>query len=170
MNLLLTCLVMFSARIIDVTLGTIRTIISIKGKTILSSIIAFIEVTIWFLVAKKALTTVDNILIVLSYSLGYATGNFIGTYISKNYIKGLIKVEVITKKINKKFIKTIRDNGYALSVIELKKELNNNKKYLLIIEVVNKKQNNLIKLLKELDENIFIIINESKVVYNGFIK
>ena len=73
----------FFARIIDVSLGTFRTILTVKGKICFPTIIAFFEVIIWFYVAKEALLVdTNNVLIPISYSLGYATGNLIGSLIS----------------------------------------------------------------------------------------
>ena len=68
MSLFLTCFKIFFARILDVSLNTIRTTLVIKGKTFIVAIIAFLEITIWFLVARTALNIDLNIVIILSYS------------------------------------------------------------------------------------------------------
>ena len=78
----------FFARILDVSIGTIRTIMTVKGYTILPSIAAFFEVLIWYFVAKEALlVSYDSVLIPIAYSSGYATGTFMGSLISKYFIK-----------------------------------------------------------------------------------
>ena len=64
MSLLFTCLKIFFARILDVSLNTIRTTFVLRGKTLIVAIIAFLEITIWFLVARTALNTELNIFIV----------------------------------------------------------------------------------------------------------
>ena len=88
MNILLLCIEIFLARIIDVSLGTIRTVIVVKGKNLVGSILGFFEVTVWFLVVEQALTTSNsNIFIVLSYALGFATGTYIGGIISTKLVK-----------------------------------------------------------------------------------
>ena len=90
MNLLFLCIKIFLARILDVSIGTIRTLIMVKGKIYITTILAFLEVFIWFIVAKEALVTkIDNILIPISYSLGYATGTFLGSYICNNLASAL---------------------------------------------------------------------------------
>ena len=53
--MLVLCLTVFFGRIIDVSLGTIRTLFTVKGKRIIAATIGFIEATIWFLVVKEAL-------------------------------------------------------------------------------------------------------------------
>ena len=87
MHILFLCIEIFLARIIDVSLGTIRTIIVVKGRNLIGSILGFIEVAVWFLVVEQALSNGNsNIFIVLSYALGFATGTYIGGIISKRFI------------------------------------------------------------------------------------
>ena len=85
MTIFLLCIKIFFARILDVTLGTIRTIHTVKGRTLIAGLIAFVEVFIWFVVVREALNTeLDSIWIVVSYSAGYATGTMLGTLVSKS--------------------------------------------------------------------------------------
>lgn len=79
----LLCLKIFFARILDVTLGTIKTVYIVNGNKIKSTIIAFFEVLIWFDIARTSLNTnIDSIIIPIVYSLGYATGTYIGMFIN----------------------------------------------------------------------------------------
>ena len=165
------CIGIFFARLIDVSLGTIRTILSVKGKTIIATIIAFFEVLIWFLVAREALNTdIDSLWIPLSYSLGFATGTLIGIVISKHFIDGLMCVQVITKKNNDVLINTIRQNGYGLSIVSLNNDYDEIRKEMLIIELNKKSLKKLVSIIKKTEPNAFLMINETKVVQNGFIK
>ena len=50
MELLILCLKVFLVRILDVSLGTMRTIVMVKGKTLIASLIGFVELLIWFLI------------------------------------------------------------------------------------------------------------------------
>lgn len=168
MELLLLCLKIFFVRILDVSLGTVRTILTTKGKTILSSCIGFIEVLIWFLVVKDALNTdIDSILIAISYAGGFATGTFIGGFIAKKFIHGNSSIQIITK--NKKIIDVISGNGYGVTEIDAK-GYNDQKKYMLIVEVQNKNVDDIKRIVKKLDQNAFIVVTETKLVHNGFIK
>ena len=167
MNLVFLCIKIFFARIVDVSIGTVRTVIMVRGKILVAASLAFIEVMIWFMVAREALMTdINSIFIPVSYALGYATGTSIGTYISKNFIKCIRGVEIISKNNQLELIKAIKANGYAVSVMDLK----GNKNGFLLCEVSNKKEKKLINLVKKYDPNAFIIVNETKYVQNGFIK
>ena len=170
-KLILTCLKIFLARIVDVSLGTIRTVLVVKGKSITPAVVAFFEVLIWFVVAREALNTdLNSILIPIFYALGYATGTYIGTFITSKVVDGLIGVSVITKSANNKMLKEMRDKGFGVSVVDLKKTNDNNKKDMLIIELNKKKLKELTHIIRTNDPDAFVVINETKYVQNGLIK
>lgn len=171
MYLFFLCIKIFLARIVDVTLGTIRTVYSVKGKTLFAGIIAFFELFIWFLVAKEALNTeLQSIWIVVSYAGGYATGTIIGTFISNTFINSLISVEVITTKATKENVAKIRKEGFGVSVVNTIESLQNKNNNILFITLNSRNLTELKKIISEIDKEAFIVINESKVVHNGFIK
>ena len=119
MELLFLCLKIFFARIIDVTLATLRTVYSVKGKTLLAGVIGFIEATIWFIVVKEALNTdIESVFIVISYAAGFATGSVLGTFVSKKFVNSLIKVEVITTNATTENIEKIRKEGFGVSIVD----------------------------------------------------
>lgn len=163
--MLLLCIKIFLVRILDVSLGTVRTIMTVKNKNIIASIIGFLEITVWFLVVKEALNTENNsIFIVFSYALGFSTGTYIGGIISNKYIKGYVTVQVITT--NKKLENILRKNKYGVTTINIE----NKNQIMLIIQINNKTINELKTLINKNDEKAFVVINETKYIQNGFIK
>ncbi len=170
MEIFLLCLKIFFARILDVSLGTVRTIVTVKGNKFYAALIGFIEVFIWFLVARDALNVeIDTIFIPLSYSLGYATGTLIGGIISEKVISGNLTVQIVLSNQNTEIIDIIREKGYAVSVIDAKGQ-NDDKKYMLFMEINKNRLNSLKELIKTLDEKAFIVVNETKMVQNGYLK
>lgn len=164
--MLILCIKIFLARILDVSLGTIKTVYIVKEKRLIATIISFFEVLIWFEIARESLNTIfSSILIPISYSLGYATGTYIGTFLSTKFIKGHLTLNIISNKINTKEINILKSYGYGLSEINT----NDNKK-LLIIEINKSKLQELKNIILNIDPKAFIIINETKIVHNGFIK
>ena len=171
MVVFLLCLKIFCARILDVSIGTVRMILTVRNKSLYAAIVAFFEVFIWFMVAREALnTSVSSISIPISYALGYATGTFVGGIISDKFIDSIIGVQVITTKSSEMMINAIREKGFAVSVIPLKKEKDRDKKEMLFIQLHKSKLKRLTKILNELDPKAFTIVNETKTVQNGFIK
>ena len=156
-----SCIKVFLARIIDVSLGVLRTVELVKNNTSRAAIIAFFEVFIWLIIAREALTD-NNIFIMIFYSLGYAFGTLIGVKLSYYFSTGTSRVEVITNIIKSNDLKKL---GYGVSSISM-----DNKRRLLLIEVNKKNIGNLLNIINKLDNKAFITINETKLVYNGFIK
>ena len=164
MDIFLLCLEIFLARILDVSLGTIKTFYVVREKRLIASIIAFFEVLIWFLVAREALNTdINSIVIPISYSLGFATGTYMGILLSSKLIHGNLTVIIISSKIKNKDINALKDKGFGLTSVKV----NGNKRYLMI-EIVKKDLEKLKLMINDIDENAFIIVNESKFTQNGF--
>lgn len=168
MEILLLCIKIFFVRVLDVSLGTVRMLFTVKGKKFVASTIGFIEMLIWFLIVKEALNTdLTSIWIAVSYAGGYASGTLLGSYLSERLISGMVTVQAILSSANDEVVTMIRKAGYAVSVLDVKGQ-DDKPKYLLLIEVNKKRQNAIRKLIKELDDRAFVIINDSKTVYNGY--
>lgn len=168
MEILLLCIKIFFVRVLDVALGTVRMLFTVKGKRFVASTIGFIEMLIWFLIVKEALNTdLTSIWIAVSYAGGYALGTLLGSYLSERLISGMVTVQAILSSANDEVVTMIRKAGYAVSVLDVKGQ-DDKPKYLLLIEVNKKRQNAIRKLIKELDDRAFVIINDSKTVYNGY--
>jgi uncharacterized protein YebE (UPF0316 family) len=167
MNILFLCIKIFFVRILDVSLGTFRTIITVKGKSLYASIIGFVEVFVWFVIVKEALNTEEtSIFIAISYALGYATGTFVGSKLSLKFISSNLSVQIITSKANI-LSKALREKGYAVTVINVE-GMDSLDKYMLFIEINDKKLEMLQKITKEIDENAFVVVNETKYIQNGY--
>lgn len=168
MEILFLCLKIFFVRILDVSMGTFRTIITVKGKSLFASIIGFVEVFIWFVIVKEALNTDEtSIFIAISYALGYATGTFIGSILSKKFISSNLSVQIITNK-SIELATALREKGYAVTVIDVEGRDDTQDKYMLFIGINDKNLNTLQQVTKQIDPTAFIVINETKYVQNGF--
>ena len=164
------CLKVFLARILDVSLGTVRTMITVKGNRLLAASVGFVEVLIWYVIVKEVLNTTENSLwLGIAYALGFAAGTYLGSYISENYIRGNFGVQVITSSPIEQLVSVLRSEGYGVSVIDVKSELEE-EKHLLFLEINKHRFSDLHQLLKKLDPKAFVVVNETKFVQNGYIK
>lgn len=97
MTILLTGLVVFFARIVDVTVGTIRIISIVNGRMKTAFILGFIEVSIWLLVISTVLEKINQSpVIAVFYALGYASGNVVGILIEKRISLGNSLLRIIS--------------------------------------------------------------------------
>ena len=165
------CIKIFFARILDVSLGTFRMMLTVKGKTIFASLVGFFEVLIWFLVVREALNTQESgLFIAISYALGYATGTFIGGKLSTKFIVTPVTVQVITSIEIDSVAAILKNNHYGCSIIDVTGYDKETPKKMIIIETTSKRIDELKKLVNEIDDKAFVIVNETKYIQNGYLK
>ena len=91
-------LIIFFARVTDVSLGTIRIIAISRGKKGLAAIMGFFEVFVWILVISQILAGLSGLLNFASYAAGYAAGNYVGLILEQQLSMGVVVVRVFTRK------------------------------------------------------------------------
>lgn len=166
--MLILCITIFIVRIIDVSLGTFRMILVIKGKKLVSSIVGFIEIAIWFAIVREALNTdIESWWVVMAYAGGFAAGTYIGAIISERFIKGTLGLQVITEK-KEKLLSLMKEHGYGVSFINVRGHNEEINKHMFFIEIEKHRLNHLQNLIKSIDEKAFIVVNETKSVQNGY--
>lgn len=157
------CIKIFMARIVDVSLGTIRTILLSKEKVLEPFLIAFFEVIIWFIVAKEALSVADNtLLIAIFYAAGYATGTLIGSKLSRVFIKSIVKIEVIS---NSNIEELLVSNNIKVNKIKL-----NNKEYLYFFIINSNLSKDIVEKIKNIDNNSYIVVNDTRYISPSIFK
>ncbi|HOE05515.1 MAG TPA: DUF2179 domain-containing protein [Bacteroidales bacterium] len=115
MNFLVIPVLIFLARICDVTIGTIRIIMVARGKKIMAPILGFFEVFIWIIAVSKIMDNLDNWVNFVFYAAGFATGNYIGMLIEEKLAMGTVVVRIITAKSGLQLIDTLREKGFGLT-------------------------------------------------------
>lgn len=154
----------FFARMIDVSIGSARTIFLVKQRNLIACILAFIEILIWYFVARQILTgTNTNLFVVFSYAGGYAIGTYIGGLINKYFVKGTLTAMVITSSDNRVMIEELRNAKYGVSIMGLEEN-----KLLLLIQFNKRTIKKLKSIVNRIDRNAFMIINETFKVENGY--
>ena len=75
----------FLARILDQSIGTLRLIFLSKGMKYIAPFLGFFEVIIWLLAVGQIMQHLDNWLCYVAYGAGFAMGNFIGITLEERY-------------------------------------------------------------------------------------
>jgi Uncharacterized protein conserved in bacteria len=166
----IVCLGVFFGRIVDVSLGTLRTMLTVKEKTLMAAMVGVVEVTIWFFIVRQALMVGGNgVAPGLSYAAGFAIGTLIGGKISKHFIKGNIVLQIVINK-NDELVQVIRNAGFGVSVVDVNESDFGGQKYMLFCDIDKSRLEELRYIVTKYDENAFIMVSETKHVFNGFIK
>ena len=112
----LTGVLIFFARIVDVSLGTLRTISIIQGRTWVSFWLGFGEIIIWLWVISTVVPHVREIpVLAVFYAFGFASGNMVGIRLERWLAFGHTIVRVISREHYREMAETIRNAGFAVT-------------------------------------------------------
>jgi uncharacterized protein YebE (UPF0316 family) len=163
MNIWILGILVFLARIVDVSVGTLRTISIIQGRTKVAFFLAFIETSVWLLVLSAVLPKVmESPLLGLFYAFGFATGNVVGILFEKRLAMGYTNFRIITNRFAKEITNSLREKGFAVTNFE--GEGKDGK--VTEIYVVSDRKNlpALIKIVKEIEPDAFYIAEQAGIV------
>lgn len=111
-------LLIFIARVIDVSLGTVRIIFISKGFKFMAFILGFVEVLVWLIAIKQLWANLNSPLLYMAYALGFATGNYVGICIDEKLSFGTVLLRIIIKKSPHKLLQELKKNNYPATVID----------------------------------------------------
>jgi uncharacterized protein YebE (UPF0316 family) len=106
-------LLIFMARILDVTLGTVRLIFISRGLKFLAPIAGFFEVLLWILVVGQIMQNLSNPACYVAYAGGFAAGNYIGLLVAEKLSLGVVLVRIVTQRPADVLLDRLRDAGYG---------------------------------------------------------
>lgn len=110
-------LMIFTARIFDVTLGTIRVIFITRSMKYLSAMVGFVEILIWLLAIGQIFKNLNNIACYFAYAGGFASGSFLGIYIAERLSIGKVIIRIITAKEPTDLIECLKTSQYGVTVL-----------------------------------------------------
>jgi uncharacterized protein YebE (UPF0316 family) len=111
------CGAIFGARVLDVSLGTLRTILVFRGHRLFAVLTGFFEVLIWLAAAGQVLRNLGEWYLLVSYAGGFAAGNYVGMWIEAKLAIGSELVRIISRNRDVELALRLRERGF--SVIEL---------------------------------------------------
>jgi len=160
MNIWLLGIFVFIARIIDVSLGTLRTISIVQGRTKIAFFLAVVEISVWLLVLSAVLPKViDSPLLGFFYAFGFATGNVVGILVEKRLAMGYTNFRIITSKHVKEITNSLREKGFAVTTFE--GEGKDGKVTEIYVASERKNLSTLVKLIKEIEPDAFYISEQA---------
>jgi uncharacterized protein YebE (UPF0316 family) len=113
-------LLIFLARIIDQSIGTLRLIFVSKGMKYLAPLIGFAESIIWLLAVSQIMKHLDNAACFVAYGLGFATGNYVGILLEEKLSIGKVIIRVFCKHDDFPLLDRLQNAKYGLTLMEAK--------------------------------------------------
>ena len=108
-------LFIFFARILDVSLGTIRIMFVSKGYRGKATLLGFDEVLIWIIIVAQIFQNLDNWMNYIAYAGGFATGTFIGMYIEEKMKMGIQMFRIIVGQGSEVFLEKLKEANFRVT-------------------------------------------------------
>ena len=159
-------LIIFFARIFDVTLGTIRIISVSRGLRKLAPILGFFEVLIWVVVIGQLVQNLKSPTAYLAYAAGFACGNYIGMFIEQKLAIGIYMVRIFLSETKNDLACSLRSKGYGVTVIHGDGFMG--PVQMLYISLQRKQMDGLMSIVHAEVPDAFITVEEARTAEKGF--
>ena len=155
-------LLIFFARVTDVSINTLRFMFMMNGKKNIVPILGFFEALIWLLAIGQIFQNVDNPLSYLAYAGGFATGTYVGMTLDEKLALGRVLVRVITPKPMPTLLEFMKEKNYRFTNVGGEGRYG---KVNLLFTVMKRDQlQEFIAMVKATDEKAFYTIESVKRV------
>lgn len=111
-------LLIFLARVADVTLGTLRIIFVSRGRRRLAPLLGFFEVLIWVVAIGQLVQNLNSVTSYLGYAAGFAAGNYVGMRIEDRLAIGTLVVRAILPASGDEVMKRLHEAGFGVTVVD----------------------------------------------------
>jgi uncharacterized protein YebE (UPF0316 family) len=111
-------LLIFTARVADVTIGTIRIVFVARGKKAIAPVLGFVEVLIWIVAMSQILKYANNWPAYLAWAGGFAVGNYMGLWLEEKLAIGSLVIRVITARPANALVQHLRAAGYGVTSLD----------------------------------------------------
>jgi uncharacterized protein YebE (UPF0316 family) len=108
-------LLIFLFRIVDVSLGTLRMLLAVRGRRVLPPLIGFVEVSIWVLAAGSVVQNLASPLHVVGYAGGFAAGTAVGLWVEARLALGVATVQAVTRDPAVDVAAALRELGHGVT-------------------------------------------------------
>ena len=108
-------LVVFSLRVTDVSMATIRMLLIMRNRRFLAPLIGFVEILIWVTAIGIVVQHLQSPLHVIGYAAGFATGNFLGLLLEERLALGLATVRTVVRSGGVELASDLRDAGFGVT-------------------------------------------------------
>jgi len=111
-------LLIFFARVFDVTLGTLRIIFTSRGLRNLAPVLGFIETFVWIIAVSSLVKHAQNVAAYIGYASGFAMGTFVGMFLENKLAVGTVTFRAIIRRDTKALIKALVEAGFGITAVD----------------------------------------------------
>ncbi|MBC8510409.1 MAG: DUF2179 domain-containing protein [Cryomorphaceae bacterium] len=154
MDIVFAALLIFSLKLADTSLGTIRALLVTRNKPMYAALVGLLESGIWIVAISQVIKDIDDPVLIAAYATGFSAGIIFGSYIERMVGVGNIIVRVFCPSNSSSVAEKLRENGHGVTVIDGQGKDGPVKVYLCIIK--RRKLKSVLKMIEEINPNAYI--------------
>lgn len=159
-------LLVFGLRLTDVPVGTLKTVLMVRGMRTWATLLGLIEVTVWLTAMGKVMGQLDNPWNIAGYALGYTVGTWLGMWIESRLAFGSVEVHTISLTKSTELAESIRSAGYGVTQFQ---GFGESGPVCIVGTIVERKHLDvLLKRIHQIDPAAFITVDDTRRVIGGY--
>lgn len=158
-------LLIFLARVIDVSMSTIRILFIARGIQSLAALLGFFEALLWVVVVSSLMNNLTSPFYFIVFAAGFAAGNYVGISIERHLYIGKVALRIITRENADALVKYFRAEGFGITAVDAEGSIGPVKILYSIIE--RKDLNVVIEEVKRFNPRAFYSLEDVKKVSDG---
>jgi len=162
----LAALTIFSLRVVDMSLDTLRLLFVVRGRKGIAWVLGFFQSVVYIIAITSVLSHLNNPLNILGYAAGFATGNVVGMLIEERLAVGHIHLRIISPSRGVSLAQKLRDDGFAVTEISARGK--DGMVHLLSVSVLRKDVARVEGVVHETDPESFVTSEDVRPVRHGF--
>lgn len=163
------CFIVCAAKIIEITIQSLKTCMMVKGQRLKAAGLGFIECTIWGLVISTIIGTLgDNLFLLAFYCVGYATGLFLGSTLENKIALGTSSLQLIANdEYTAKIIDYLQQNSRVYTVFE--GYGSTDKMNMIMIVLPRRDATPMLKQIRKIcQNNVFVVVDDVNKYAGGY--
>ncbi len=157
------------ARIIDVSISTIRIISLGKGFRVFASVLGFVESFVWITAVSQIMKNLDNPYYYLAWGVGFACGTYIGMYLENKLAMGQVVVRIITKYDATALNDYLFSKQYTITSVDARGTLADNVKVMFLV-IQRQQIGEVIAIIKEYNPNAVYTVEDVRLVSDAIMQ
>lgn len=107
--------IIFLARIVDVSISTLRLMFLARGAKMQAALTGFFEALLWIIIVSQIIKNLDNVMCLIAYAAGFAAGTMVGMKIEERLALGKVVVRIITAKPADELLAALHEAKYGVT-------------------------------------------------------
>lgn len=108
-------LIIFLARILDVSIATMRFMFLARGMKKHTAVLGFFEAMTWIIIIGQVIRNLDNVMCYFAYAGGFAAGSYVGMILEERLAVGKVILRVIVSEPAADLIAALREKGFGVT-------------------------------------------------------